>query len=48
MHFTLHNEIYAKNDRVAMDSFLGSILANVFMVGFGNLLVSRLHQHLQK
>ena len=32
VHFTLNNEIYARNDGVAMGYLLGPILANVFMV----------------
>ena len=45
---TLNNEIYVQNDRVAMGSPLGRILANVFMVELENTLVPRLHQHVKK
>ena len=48
VHFTLNNEIYIQNDRVAMGSPLGPILANVFMVELENTLVPRLHQHVKK
>ena len=36
-----------QNDRVAMGSPLGPILANVFMVKLKNTLVPRLHQHVK-
>ena len=48
VHFTLNNEIYIQNDGVAMESPLGSILANVFNVELENTLVPRLHEHVKK
>ena len=46
--FQLNNEIYVQNDGVAMNSPLGPILANTFMVELENTLVPRLHQHVKK
>ena len=43
IHFTLNNEIYLQSDGVAMESPLGLILANVFMVELENTLVPRKH-----
>ena len=48
VHFTLNNEIYIQNDGVAMESPLGPILANVFIVELENTLVPRLHEHVKK
>ena len=48
VHFTLNNEIYVQNDGVAMESPLGPILANVFIVELENTLVPRLHEHVKK
>ena len=48
INLTLNNEIYVQNDRVAMGSPLGRILANVFMMELENTLVPRLHQHVKK
>ena len=42
VQFTLNNEIYVQNDRVAMRSPLGPILANVFMLELENTLIPRL------
>ena len=47
-HFILNNEIYLQNDGVAMDSPIGPILANVFMVELENTLILSLHQHVKK
>ena len=47
-HFILNNEIYVQNDGVAMDSPIGPILANVFMVELENTLILSLHQHVKK
>ena len=44
----MNNEIYVQNDGVAMESPLGPILANVFMVELENTLVPRLHQYVKK
>ena len=46
--FQLNNKIYVQNDGVAMNSPLGPILANTFMVELENTLVPRLHQHVKK
>ena len=48
VHFTLNNEIYIQNDGVAMESPLGPILANVFIMELENTLVPRLHEHVKK
>ena len=48
VYFTLNNEIYIQNDGVAMESPLGPILANVFIVELENTLVPRLHEHVKK
>ena len=48
VHFTLNNEIYVQNDRVAMGSSLRPISANVCMVELENTLVPRLHQRVKK
>ena len=47
-HFTLNNEIYVQNDGFAMESPLGSILANVFIEKLESKLVPRLHEHVKK
>ena len=47
IHFTLKNEIYIQNDRVVMESPLGSILVNILMVELGNTLIPRLQQHIK-
>ena len=48
IHFKLKNEIYFQNNGVAIESPLGSISANVFMVELENTLAPGLHQHVKK
>ena len=43
VYFTLNNEIYVQDDRIAMGYPLGPILANAFMVELENKLLPRLH-----
>ena len=48
IYFTLNNEIYVHNYRVAMASPLGPILVIVFMMELENTLVTRLHKYPKK
>ena len=40
VHFLFENDIYFQNDSVAMESLLGPILANIFMVEIGRSIIS--------
>ena len=47
VHFTVNNEIYMRNDEVAIGSPLGLILAGISMVELENTLVLKLKQNIK-
>ena len=46
-HFRFNKEIYIQNDKTAMGSPLGPILAGIFMIELDNKLVPKLNQHIK-
>ena len=48
VHFSFDNNIYIQIDRVAMDSSLGPVIANIFRVELETTLVLKLEDHVQK
>ena len=47
VHFTFTNEIYIRNDGVAMVSSIGLAFAGIFIIELINTLVLKLRQHMQ-
>ena len=47
VHFTFTNEIYTRNDGVAMFSSIGPAFAGIFIIELINTLVLKLRQHMQ-
>ena len=48
LHFSFNNEIYIQTDDAVMDSPLGPVIANIFMIELENTLVLMLKDHFKK
>ena len=48
VHFSFNNDIYIQIDDAAMDSTLGPIIANIFMVELESVLAPKLKDHVKK